>query len=118
METLKKRRLRRRLGAKVKKGEAAGGVHSDAKSDTTANRHGEPLPRLPHERDESADSQAADHHQANEPRTIGGQAWEDVQQGLRDTDRGPAMDEVYGRTLRSEGPPRMTPVKRRDDASS
>lgn len=52
-------------------------------------------PREPHERDESADSQAAD-----EPsqRRMGRIAQKDVESGLVDTDKGPALDEAYDRT--------------------
>lgn len=51
-------------------------------------------PRLPHERDESADNQAGPVSPVIE------QARRDVERGLKDTDRGPVMDEVYHRTLR------------------
>ena len=43
------------------------------------------VPRMPHERDESADSQASVEPSA---RRVGGQAHEDVERGLVDTDRG------------------------------
>lgn len=49
-------------------------------------------PRLPHEHDQSDDSQAA---QADEPR--GPQAYEDLKRGVRDTDRGPVADATYHR---------------------
>ena len=44
---------------------------------------------LPHERDETADSQAS------EPREIIKQAKKDLDNGLVDTDRGPVVDELY-----------------------
>ena len=49
-------------------------------------------PRAPHERDESADSQAA-----SEPsgRRIGQAALEDVERGVVDTDKGPVLDQTY-----------------------
>jgi hypothetical protein len=50
------------------------------------------VPRMPHERDESADSQSA-----NEPsaRAVGQAAHDDLQRGLVDTDKGPALDKAY-----------------------
>ena len=49
-------------------------------------------PRMPHERDESADSQAA-----GEPsgERVGKAALHDLEQGQVDTDKGPAMDAAY-----------------------
>ena len=52
-------------------------------------------PRLPHERDESADQAPAEVDAAV------AQAGRDVARGLVDTDRGPAMDAVY-RQLKDE----------------
>lgn len=51
-------------------------------------------PRMPHERDESADSQGASDPSA---RSIGEQAREDIERGLVDTDKGPVLDETYDR---------------------
>jgi len=53
-------------------------------------------PRMPHERDESSDSQIG------ATSGIVKQAYDDVQRGLTDTDRGPPMDEVYHRSVRSK----------------
>ncbi|MET0310468.1 MAG: hypothetical protein ABW051_00310 [Burkholderiaceae bacterium] len=54
------------------------------------------VPRLPHERDESSDSQPdADHSSGN--RAVGEQAHEDTKRGLRDTTRGEQTDETYQR---------------------
>lgn len=50
--------------------------------------------RLPHERDESSDSQET------EPREVLKRAHDDIVQGRQDTDRGPVADETYQRTLR------------------
>ena len=49
-------------------------------------------PRMPHEHDESADSQVA-----SEPSSqrMGQQAHEDIERGLVDTDKGPVLDQVY-----------------------
>jgi hypothetical protein len=66
-------------------------------------RDGEAQPRLPHERDESSDSQ--DRDAANEPgRDIGERAHADLKAGRVDTDRGPVMDRLYRRNLRRTGP--------------
>jgi hypothetical protein len=52
----------------------------------------ESVPRAPHERDESSDSQAA-----GEPsgKRVGEAAHGDVERGLVDTDKGPALDRAY-----------------------
>jgi hypothetical protein len=52
------------------------------------------VPRAPHERDESANSQARDEASAGRVAEI---AREDVESGRVDTDKGPAMDETYER---------------------
>lgn len=72
---------------------------------TRTTQDGRTLPRLPHERDESADSQSASGAPGQE---LGRQAYEDVQRGVVDTDRGPLMDWVY-RQLRRWGGPRRPP---------
>ena len=53
-----------------------------------------PKARMPHERDESADSQSAD---AANVRRIGEIAHDDVVEGQPDTDKGPALDAAYER---------------------
>jgi hypothetical protein len=53
-------------------------------------------PRMPHERDESSDSQAA------APQPIIEQARRDVERGLVDTDRGPVLDDLYENDLRPQ----------------
>jgi hypothetical protein len=52
----------------------------------------ERAPRMPHERDESADSQ-----RSSEPsvHAIGQAAYEDVERGVVDTDKGPVLDQTY-----------------------
>lgn len=57
------------------------------------------VPRMPHERDESADSQAA---QESSGERVGRQAHEDVERGLVDTDKGPVIDQAYDK-LREGG---------------
>ena len=53
-----------------------------------------PKARMPHERDESADSQGAE---ASSNRRIGQIAHDDVVEGQPDTDKGPALDAAYER---------------------
>ena len=52
----------------------------------------ERVPRMPHERDESADSQAPSDPSAER---VGRAAHEDIERGLVDTDKGPVLDETY-----------------------
>ena len=54
----------------------------------TLDTTGTPDPKQPHERDESTDTAA-------EPQPRIQQAHDDLQRGLRDTDRGAPMDETY-----------------------
>ena len=62
---------------------------------TKTEQGGESSPRLPHERDESSDSQE------NQGSTgIGRKAMEDVERGVVDTDRGPVADRVYNEKVR------------------
>jgi hypothetical protein len=63
---------------------------------------GRPRPRLPHEHDQSADSQAGTTSQPDEK---GRRAQQDLERGLVDTDRGPLLDRLYQRLFR-RGPPR------------
>jgi hypothetical protein len=51
-------------------------------------------PRLPHELDESADSQR---RAATQPSDIGRKAFDDVRAGRVDTDRGPVLEELFAR---------------------
>jgi hypothetical protein len=69
---------------------------------TQPSRSTDNEPRLPHERDESSDSQ--DQDGANDPgREVGEQAFKDLREGRVDTDRGPVMDRLYRRNLRRNG---------------
>ena len=61
----------------------------------------EPAPRLPHERDESADSQAP---RETSGTRIGQQAHDDLQRGRVDTDKGPPMDAAYDKVRGSKEP--------------
>jgi hypothetical protein len=58
-------------------------------------------PRLPHDRDESADSQ---NKSATDAQGIGRKAYEDVKAGRVDTDRGPVIEELGRRLPSNEGP--------------
>jgi len=63
-----------------------------ARGNTRIEQDGEPAPRLPHEHDQSSDSQQ--NQDGSAPR-VGKQALEDIERGLVDTDRGPVADRVY-----------------------
>ena len=52
----------------------------------------QPSPRMPHERDESADSQAAGEASG---RSMAQKARNDLEEGRVDTDKGPALDATY-----------------------
>ena len=54
----------------------------------------ESVPRAPHERDESASSQASDEPTA---RRVGHQAKEDVERGVVDTTKGTELGRAYDR---------------------
>lgn len=81
-------------------------AHDTATGDTIPRRqeNGEPgqgdrdadtsTPRLPHERDESSDSQTGPRRDVIE------QARRDMEGGQQDTGRGPVTDSLYKRTLR------------------
>ena len=62
-------------------------------------------PRTPHERDQSADSQAAS--EPSQPR-LAQAAREDIERGVVDTDKGPVLDQVYDK-LREDA---ADPVKK------
>ena len=59
---------------------------------TSVSQEGESAPRLPHEHDQSSDSQQ--NQDGTAPR-VGRQALQDIERGLVDTDRGPVTDRVY-----------------------
>lgn len=64
---------------------------------TKVAQDGEPKPRLPHEHDESSNSQQT---QGGEPTEVGKRAHEDVERGVVDTSRGPEADRVYREKLK------------------
>jgi hypothetical protein len=61
-----------------------------------------PKARMPHERDESADSQSAE---AASARRVGKIAHDDVVEGQPDTDKGPVLDAAYER--QKDGAPKQ-----------
>lgn len=63
-------------------------------------------PRLPHEQDESASSQAS---ATEQHKAIGKQAYLDTVGPTMDTDRSPVVDAVYNESVakRSDAPPRQ-----------
>jgi hypothetical protein len=66
-----------------------------ADKQTTARRGEAREPRLPHERDESADSQ-----RTQAPRPSMRRAAADIAAGRTDTDSGPVLDQTYQRLKR------------------
>jgi hypothetical protein len=67
-------------------------TRKDEDGKTQVQQDGEAVPRLPHERDESSDSQR---NQDGGAPDIGKRALDDVERGVVDTDRGPVTDRVY-----------------------
>jgi hypothetical protein len=59
---------------------------------TKIEQGGDSAPRLPHEHDQSSDSQEA---QDGQPPEVGRRGYEDIERGTVDTDRGPVTDRVY-----------------------
>ena len=55
-------------------------------------------PRMPHEHDQSADSQGNARGQGQQE--VGKQAHTDIERGLVDTDRAPEVDRLYRRHLK------------------
>jgi len=67
-------------------------VNSKRSGRTSSSIQDKPVPRLPHEHDESADSQTS-----SEVQPIIQQAHDDVMAGQVDTDRGVPMEKAYQR---------------------
>lgn len=57
----------------------------------------QPMPRLPHERDESASSQRGPDQE------VVRQAARDIENGLEDTDTGPVLEDTHRRAFRGDG---------------
>jgi len=84
--------------SKAVKAQPADPLKKDAGGgNTKVEQGGESSPRLPHERDQSSDSQQT---QEGRPPDVGRKAHDDVERGLVDTDRGPPSDRVYNEKLR------------------
>lgn len=64
---------------------------------TRTEQNSESSPRLPHERDESSDSQQ---NQDANPPAIGQRAHDDVERGVVDTSRGEETDRVYNEQVK------------------
>ncbi|HZF83403.1 MAG TPA: hypothetical protein VE084_07880 [Burkholderiaceae bacterium] len=64
---------------------------------TKVEQGGESAPRLPHERDQSADSQTT---KDGQPPEVGRRAHDDVERGSVDTDRGPVTERTYEKLKR------------------
>jgi len=73
------------------------GLKDAGGGNTKVEQGGESAPRLPHERDQSSDSQQ---NQDGGTTRVGRQAHEDVERGLVDTDKGPVTDRVYNDKLK------------------
>lgn len=65
-----------------------------SRTETQQGETQQTVPRMPHERDESADSQAREQPSADR---IGSAAHEDVVRGVPDTSRGTETDATYHR---------------------
>lgn len=77
---------------------------SEGNTVTSQGDNQAPKARMPHERDESADSQSPG---AASQRRIGEIAHDDVVEGQPDTDKGPVLDAAYER--QKDGAPKRRP---------
>jgi hypothetical protein len=80
-----------------------GGQHPDARAGNTVTEQGETqhgVPRMPHERDESADNQA---NMEPSNRRMAEAAQKDMERGLTDTSKGAELDATYDK-LREDLP--------------
>lgn len=83
-------------GPQVPPGQAPQGKTAMAQGETQR-----PVPRMPHERDESSDSQVRAEPSAER---VGRLAQKDVERGVADTTKGAELDATYDR-LRKDLPP-------------
>ncbi len=67
------------------------------RGNTQAKQGDDAAPRMPHERDESSDSQQ---NQDGSAADVGRQAMEDVERGIVDTTRGATTDKVYNEKVK------------------
>lgn len=84
--------MHNRMPSRRRRGEPRDGSPAGRGDTVPVQGDRERAPRLPHERDESADSQAAS--EPSGPR-MARAAREDIERGLVDTDKGPVLDETY-----------------------
>ena len=90
MSTITTHTTARELGPRSKdEDKPASPPHGNTHSDKHSGKGEDEQPRMPHEHDESADSQRSP------PREVIQQAHRDVSRGLTDTDKGPPMDDAY-----------------------
>ncbi len=93
---------------KPKTGNTTHPDHERGKGNTKPEQQDGAVPRMPHELDQSSDQQS----QADRPgNDITRQGFEDVKQGLVDTDRGPEMDKRRMNRIPAD-PPKITPKPR------
>jgi hypothetical protein len=88
---------RRRQGVTKGKVPASQGDTRPVQGDTQQR-----VPRMPHERDESADSQAASEPSQSR---LAQAAREDVERGVVDTDKGPVLDQTYDKVREDAADP-------------
>ncbi len=85
--------------------------HPHGKTAAAQGELQEPVPRMPHERDESADEQAPQ----RPPDLVGRLAHEDARRGRPDTSRASQSDETYHRLRQEPAPgPREAPSEHPD----
>lgn len=75
----------------IQSGRKPSGGEDGPRGDTRSLQDDRRAPKLPHEHDESADSQRAGETTAP---AVGKQAYRDLQEGREDTDRGPVVDRL------------------------
>ncbi|MDM0027865.1 hypothetical protein [Variovorax saccharolyticus] len=85
------------MASQKKEAAKTDGLKDAGGGDTKVAQGGESAPRLPHEHDQSSDSQA--NQDGGAPR-VGREAHADVERGLVDTDKGPVTDRVYNDKLK------------------
>jgi hypothetical protein len=90
--TLKGSRMHNRMPSRRRKGATRKGPPPQGNTTPVQGQTQQRAPPAPHERDESADSQAA-----SEPagQRAAQAAREDVERGVVDTDKGPVLDQTY-----------------------
>jgi hypothetical protein len=79
---------------------------SEGNTVTAQGENQAPKARMPHERDESADSQSAENASA---RRMGQMAHDDVAEGQQDTTKGQELDATYHRVQQESDPAPVDP---------